>query len=332
MDLNFGKVKTKLDTDADFKVLKKYFSPAVSAFVQLYFYPLGRSSRLMLMVRPYYQMNLFSRNFKVVNDEIPNTSADTKLRSTCSNLGVESKICVRLGYVDKKPKKIKVVEEKVTVDYTRKKEILDQPSEGITVSGKILEKDTNLPIDAEVSIKDVATGVVLAKTKTNANGEYKLTIQEGSKWSITAQSRGYITLHEEAELMAEQNQLTKDIFLSKIEVGQSVKLNSVLFEKGTAELIPASFPELDRLIDFLHENPTLVIELGGHTSNEGNQDLNLKLSEDRVKSVKSYLVSKGMTANRIEIKAYGSTKPLVKNDTEENRKLNRRVEFTILKQ
>jgi len=81
----------------------------------------------------------------------------------------------------------------------------------------------------------------------------------------------------------------------------------------------------------MQQNPGIEIELGGHTDNRGAAKANLKLSQERVDKVKQYLVENGIEEDRIKGKGYGSIKPIASNKSEETRKLNRRVEFTILK-
>ena len=85
------------------------------------------------------------------------------------------------------------------------------------------------------------------------------------------------------------------------------------------------------MVEFLNTNPTVSIELSGHTDNIGSGADNMKLSDDRAKSVVEYLTGKGISASRLTAKGYGETKPVAANDTEEGRAMNRRVEFVILK-
>ena len=96
-------------------------------------------------------------------------------------------------------------------------------------------------------------------------------------------------------------------------------------------LRPESFVELDRVVKMLKDNPAVVIEMSAHTDSRGSDDYNFKLSDNRAKSVVEYILSKGIATSRITSHGYGETKPVVPNDTDENRQLNRRVEFTILK-
>ena len=119
--------------------------------------------------------------------------------------------------------------------------------------------------------------------------------------------------------------------MEAIEIGKTVVMERINFEKGEPILLEESYQELERLIQFLEDNPNLVIEVGGHTDGTGSHRLNMKLSEERVKVVKAYLEDNGIDGKKIFIEAYGSTKPLASNAREETRKLNRRVEIKILK-
>lgn len=117
---------------------------------------------------------------------------------------------------------------------------------------------------------------------------------------------------------------------SKLEVGESVTLQNVFFSTGKYTLVESSLAELDKVVQLLQSNPTLKIELGGHTDNVGNDGDNLKLSEQRAKTVYEYLVSRGIAPQRLSYKGYGETQPVAPNDTEEGRAANRRTVFTII--
>ena len=98
-----------------------------------------------------------------------------------------------------------------------------------------------------------------------------------------------------------------------------------------ATLRPESYIELDKLFVILQDNPNMEIEIDGHTDNVGDAALNIQLSIERANSVRDYLINKGIVHTRINTKGFGGSKPVASNDTEETKKLNRRVEFTILK-
>ncbi len=119
--------------------------------------------------------------------------------------------------------------------------------------------------------------------------------------------------------------------IKSMQVGEKVKLNKVFFKQSMAVLLPESYPQLDTLVMILKELPQLEIELQGHTDNQGEPKLNLQLSQQRVIIVKQYLVSKGISPERLTEKGFGGNRAAVPNDTEENRRKNRRVEFMITK-
>lgn len=112
--------------------------------------------------------------------------------------------------------------------------------------------------------------------------------------------------------------------------GTIFTLHNVFFNRSKYDLLAESFAELDTLAKHLKENPTMVIEIRGHTDSHGDSHDNLKLSENRAKAVKEYLISKKIEPHRIRCKGYGELKPIASNASEETRKLNRRVEFIIL--
>jgi outer membrane protein OmpA-like peptidoglycan-associated protein len=101
----------------------------------------------------------------------------------------------------------------------------------------------------------------------------------------------------------------------------------IQFDFNKATIKPVSFPILSEVRDVLRDNPKITLEIQGHTDNVGNGPYNMKLSQSRADSVMAYLVSNGIEARRLVAKGYGMTQPLVKNDTEAHRALNRRVQF-----
>lgn len=116
---------------------------------------------------------------------------------------------------------------------------------------------------------------------------------------------------------------------NQLEIGKALILKNVFFEQSKYTLLPQSYPELDKLVRTMQQNPTLHIEISGHTDNVGDPRLNLSLSEFRAKVVMNYLTRHGIAENRIETKGYGGTRPLEGNASESEREQNRRVEFVV---
>jgi outer membrane protein OmpA-like peptidoglycan-associated protein len=119
--------------------------------------------------------------------------------------------------------------------------------------------------------------------------------------------------------------------LKNIEVGAALILNNIFFETGKSVLLPESFTELDKVVEFLNLGTVSKIEISGHTDNEGSDATNEKLSQSRAQAVVDYLTSKGIAAETIQAVGYGESKPIDTNQTPEGRSKNRIVEFLVLK-
>ncbi len=161
------------------------------------------------------------------------------------------------------------------------------------------------------------------------NGLYRVQLNPGN-YSVKATSKGFMTLEEEISIGSENMSISRNFELSPLDIGSTFRLSNVLFSRGTTELLESSYPELNRVVDMLQENPSIKIQLSGHTDNQGVARLNLKLSQERVETVKKYLIERGVDNKRITGKGYGGSQPVAPNSNEESRQLNRRVEFTII--
>jgi outer membrane protein OmpA-like peptidoglycan-associated protein len=199
---------------------------------------------------------------------------------------------------------------------------------GIKVFGKITNAKTGEPITGVITI----TGVGEDKSVTCDTNGYRISLAPQSGYTVRIESSGYISAMEKLDVDGyTMETLELNWKLQPVERGTTVNLKSVLFEQSKANLLPESYPELDLVVDFLQNNPSVTIDLSGHTDNRGVAADNIKLSQERVETVKQYLISKGIDGKRITGKGYGGMKPIASNDAEETRKLNRRVEFTIKK-
>jgi len=110
-----------------------------------------------------------------------------------------------------------------------------------------------------------------------------------------------------------------------------VSLKWVYFDTNKATLTPKATATLDETVKFMKENPAASLELTGHTDAKGSDALNQKLSEQRVKAVQQYLVSKGVPAGRLKVMSFGKSQPVADNKTEQGRASNRRVEIKMIK-
>ncbi len=209
-----------------------------------------------------------------------------------------------------------------------------RPDPVVLVVGKVLNAKTRKPVEAGIVFENLATRKETGEAISDPlTGDYRVALPYGVNYGLHARAKGYLSVNENLELMDVRTytEMQRDLLLVPIEIGEAIQLNNVFFEQGRPILKPESYPELDRLVQIMKENTTMEIELSGHTDNVGNPDKLLTLSQERVTTVKNYLVKNGIHAARITGKGYGASKPLVKNDTEEHRRMNRRVEFKVMK-
>ncbi len=209
-----------------------------------------------------------------------------------------------------------------------------KPDPVLLVNGRLIDQITNKPINAKLEFRSSKSNEILGSAKTNPiTGAYMVTIPTKNDYYITAQAKGYLTQSDTLLALDQKDymEIRKNVRMESLEVGKKLIMHNINFEQSKAVLLDESYPELGRLTDFLSENPEIVVELGGHTDRTGSQKLNFDLSEERVKVVKAYLEKNGIDSKRMIIKAYGASQPVASNASEETRKLNRRVEVTILK-
>ncbi len=205
----------------------------------------------------------------------------------------------------------------------------------VTVSGKLLSSITKKPVSGKI-IFEILPGekIIGSSTSDPTTGAFSFSFKPSkSVYSYLATAKGFLGNQENIDLsqLTQNQDINKNIFLKPLEAGETIHLKDIFFGRGEYILLSSSFGELDKLVKVMQENPTMEIELEGHTDIIGNADDNMKLSENRVNAVKQYLVNKGIADKRIQTKAYGGTKPLKTDGTDEERQVNRRVEFKILK-
>ena len=201
------------------------------------------------------------------------------------------------------------------------------PSGVFRLTGKVINQESGEPVPAKITI----TGRDRSIVQANESGQFLITISATENVILYAEYQGYIGKIEKIDKSKLVGDFQAVLSMQPASVGVVINLGSVLFRQSTAILLDESYDELNMVVDFMKTNPDIRIELSGHTDNRGDKSLNIKLSSERVKRVKSYLISKGIASKRIEGKGYGGSKPLDSNATEAGRKLNRRVEFKIIR-
>lgn len=209
-----------------------------------------------------------------------------------------------------------------------------KPEPVVLIYGKVLNRKNNQPLSADITYNNLATDEVLGTAISNPkDGSYKIILPLGKVYSFMAEKTGFYPISENFDVnnLTEYTEIERNLYLSPIDLGETIRLNNIFFEYDKADLKSESESELNRLIKFLKDNPTVQIEISGHTDDQGSDEYNKNLSQKRVNSVVAYLTSKGIEKERLKGVGYGESKPISENTSEEGRAKNRRVEFTILK-
>ncbi len=212
-----------------------------------------------------------------------------------------------------------------------------RPETVTTISGRILDKEGNR-LYAVIKWENLETGEVIGFSKSDPKtGKYIIILPNGKNYGYFVEKTGYYPVSGNVDLRKlEVNQkIKKDIILISEEDIVSnkvaVPLKNLFFDFNKHIIKHESYPELNRLANFLKAYPDLEVEISGHTDNKGTDKYNLTLSESRALEIKNYLVSKGCKPDKLTAKGYGKEKPIASNETEEGRAANRRAEFRVLK-
>ncbi len=205
-----------------------------------------------------------------------------------------------------------------------------RPTQGaFGFAGTILNANSQRPIVANVEVFGSGPAY-LSKLQTSRTGTFVLTAETAGPYRFAVSALGYVS--QEVSLSAAAGAPTAfTVRLVPLPLGSLVALSSIRFAQSKAALLPESFEELNRLADLLLANDSMHIQLNGHTDNQGDPAKNLLLSENRVRAVQTYLTSRGVPAARLRGQGFGGTRPLADNKQEQTRKLNRRVEFEIVR-
>jgi outer membrane protein OmpA-like peptidoglycan-associated protein/tetratricopeptide (TPR) repeat protein len=207
-----------------------------------------------------------------------------------------------------------------------------RPAKTLWVKGKVYDNKTNSGLPSSVELIDLASKQIISKVQTDETGNYLITLPVGKDYAFNVARKGYLFYSDNYSLKNKSADSTyqKDIPLQPIEVEAGIVLRNLFFETAKYDIQPESEVELNKVVEFLQENPTVKIQLEGHTDNVGAAADNQKLSSARAYSVVNYLVRKGIKGTRLVAKGFGATKPVADNKTEEGRAQNRRTELRIL--
>ncbi|RPI67054.1 MAG: OmpA family protein [Ignavibacteriae bacterium] len=206
------------------------------------------------------------------------------------------------------------------------------PDPVVIVKGRVFHAKTKQPLGVEIRYDDLTTnknfGTAVSEPK---EGRYSVVLTGGRSYGFYAQREGFFPVSDNIELkdLKQYQVIERDLYLEPIEVGSTIRLNNLFFDTDKSDLRPESRAELDRLIAMMSTTTSIRIVIEGHTDDRGTDPHNNKLSTDRASSVRSYLVKSGISADRLDAKGYGKTKPIERGVSDAARQRNRRVEFRI---
>ncbi len=205
-------------------------------------------------------------------------------------------------------------------------------SKEFVVKGMVRDTADGSPMALEMSISD-EEGNEITKVKSNHKGRYEVELEKGKVYVMNILKSKYHEHHDRIEtpaLDATDSELEINVWMKPYKAGDKIKLENLYFLVSTDTLREVSLPVVEKLATILLENPDINISIEGHTSSEGTNQFNNDLSEARAKRIKTILADHGIKKNRLKTVGWGERHPIVKNITEEDRQLNRRVEFIIL--
>ncbi|MBR6311129.1 MAG: PD40 domain-containing protein [Paludibacteraceae bacterium] len=196
--------------------------------------------------------------------------------------------------------------------------------------GKVIDDETEAPLEATIKLFNAETEAVVSHSKSDRfSGKIILPVPStGETFAYTASAEGYMPKNEKVQNV--NTGIEHEIRLTKAKAGSSIVLKNVFFDTNSYNLKDESKFELDQIIAFMNANPNIRVRFEGHTDSQGSRQLNTKLSDNRAKAVKKYLIEHGIAADRMEAVGFGPDRPTSTNDTEEGRALNRRTEMVVL--
>jgi outer membrane protein OmpA-like peptidoglycan-associated protein len=204
-----------------------------------------------------------------------------------------------------------------------------QPLATTVFKGVLRDSTTGESFKGIVSVIDLENGIEVAPKYMREDGSFEFDLINHNNYLLVIQGEDFFRVEKLIHL---ESDTTMEFEAPSIK-SLRIQFATIEFETGSAEVHDEMKPDLEKLVDFLLDNPGMTLKISGHTDSKGDPQKNFKLSDDRANSIRDYILERGnIEPERIEAKGFGSTMPIIKEEkTEEDRKLNRRVEFEIIK-
>jgi len=206
-----------------------------------------------------------------------------------------------------------------------------RPRKVTVIESSMRDAATGEKVEAKMTIEDSESGAVLFEHDPLSGPDLLAVLPARERYTLRVSKEGYMPYSENigTQAITSAESLNTHVELRKIKVQEQAVLNNIFFETDQYTLLPTSRTELNFLVLFLTDNPSVKIEIGGHTDSAGTDEWNLTLSENRAKEVYKYLLNNKIDRNRLSFKGYGRTRPIADNKTEQGKQQNRRTSFTI---
>ena len=210
-----------------------------------------------------------------------------------------------------------------------------RPASVSYMKGRVYDAETFKGLKAQFQLIDLATGKVAVESRSReGEGDFLVPLPTGHNYALNVSHPGYMFYSEHFSfegIYEKTNPYLKDVPLKPIKSGEKIILKNVFFGFDSDSLLAESRAELKKVVDFMTTNPDIQVEISGHTDAVGSEAYNQALSERRAKSVVNFLISQGISSERLSYKGYGASDPIAPNDTDEGRALNRRTELKIIR-
>ena len=201
------------------------------------------------------------------------------------------------------------------------------------VKGVVRDKETREPLAATIELINLETNETESLVSSDSvSGTYLIVLTQGAEYALYVNRKQYLfkSLNFNYSAVRDYEPIILDIDLEKASGGTRAILQNIFFDVDKYDLKEKSITELQKILRFLKENPSIKVEISGHTDNSGTAAYNVQLSEKRAQSVNNFLIENGVEPDRLSTRGYGSDQPIADNATEEGRQKNRRIEFKII--
>ncbi|XOV66744.1 MAG: OmpA family protein [Fluviicola sp.] len=207
-----------------------------------------------------------------------------------------------------------------------------RPKPVALVHGRVFNQKTKEVLETTIEYHSLSSGKMIGEARTDPQtGGYEIILPSGEKYGFFAKKEGFLPVSSEFALeeLDKYQEKEVDLYMVPIEKDAKITINNVYFDTDKYDLRPESFTELNQLIQIMKVNPSMQVEIAGHTDDVGNDAHNQTLSENRADAVVTYMISKGINADRFQAVGYGESEPVTPNKDAASRQKNRRVEFIV---